>query len=510
MFAIEELIEEMDVRMENLKVFYPFFQLLKVSNPYKYKLPQLAIGVLHYLLNEGSLKSQGLTHGAISDFISEYLEKAWGACLDTEEVKEITSFALDKMQNDGANFSFPYYSFKDQEQRVKPIKIIEARPNASYTDVVYFITNDGLDFFLKTKEFLDRAALTTQLLMLRLQLERGNFDHALDQVKDINIRLQLIRSQKAEIVAYLNENTQASNRYIEYLDNIAQILSEQEELFTGCRDIVDKNQKEYQSKIDKKMLNEEDEKAFSILRATENELKLTMGHYRQLITINTELSNDFDRILDYKMRSALSERFDFKGILERIIQEDKPPEVIRFILEPLLQPNRNKQLNPLKALTPQKIFRKDKEELEEVKHTEVIELLLLDDLAEGRELHNFSIYARLLLDMLSLQESFTLQEWVDYIRAIDEAIVCNRDFIGFILALFRDKDRNDNIHLLDLQNMMQIEERELSILQQAFQNNPDRMGEKFHKIVITLSPEHENIELGYGITVTNMMFEGVI
>ncbi|MEA1961629.1 MAG: hypothetical protein U9N81_10235 [Bacillota bacterium] len=510
MFAIDELIEEMDVRMENLKVFFPFFQLLKVPNPYQYSLPQLAIGVLHCLLNEGSLKSQGLTHAMLGSFISEYIQKAWGEALHSEEAKEITTFVLDKMQNDGANFSFPYYSFQDQQQHTNHIKLIETRPNASYKDVVYYISNDGLDFFLKTKEFLDRAALTTQLLMLRLQLERGNFDHALNQVKDINIRLKLISSQKAEIIAYLSENTQATDRYIAYLDDIAQILNEQEELFDGCREIVDKNQEEYRSKIDRKMLSEEDKKVFTMLRVTENELKLTIEHYRQLIIINTELSNDFDRILDYKMRSALSERFDFKGVLERIIEEDRPPEVIRFMVEPLLQPNRMKQLNPLKALTPQKIFRRDKEELEEVRHEEVIELLLMDDLAEGRERHNFSIYARCLLDMLSVKERFTLQEWVDSLRFNNEDMIRNRDFIGFILALFGDKDRDDNIQILDLQKIMRVEERECSILQQAFQNHSAWMGDKIHKIVITLNPEHENIELGHGITMTNMMFEGVI
>jgi hypothetical protein len=110
---------------------------------------------------------------------------------------------------------------------------------------------------------------------------------------------------------------------------------------------------------------------------------------------------------------------------------------------------------------------------------------------------------------LGAQPSFSLQEWVDYLRSIDEDGVRNRDFVGFILALFRDKDRDDNIQLLDLQKLLQIEAREQSILQQAFQKNRARIGEQLHQIVITLSPEHENIALGHGITMTNMMFEGV-
>jgi hypothetical protein len=111
--------------------------------------------------------------------------------------------------------------------------------------------------------------------------------------------------------------------------------------------------------------------------------------------------------------------------------------------------------------------------------------------------------------MLSLRQSFTLREWVDELRASDETMIRNRDFIGFILALFRDKERDDNVHLIELQKILQIEERERSILQQAFQNNLARMEAEIPKIVITLSPEHENIELGYGISITNMMFEGV-
>ena len=96
---IKDVIEEIDSREENLKIYYPYFVINKKLQDEKNEidLNSVFIAILSYLLYTGKLNNRKIEYQDIVDFTEYFIYKIYNK--KQENVKEIVNKILDVAQN---------------------------------------------------------------------------------------------------------------------------------------------------------------------------------------------------------------------------------------------------------------------------------------------------------------------------------------------------------------------------------------------------------------------------
>src|SRR5690606_37873867 len=230
----EDFMEEIDPRLEQVKVFYPIIEILKrrkTNNEISGYTPELCFLVLSFLIYEGKLKYQGLTFQNIQAFIGKALERIFGRDFDDQTVRNLTSELLDALQNGGRNFVLNTYSFKTESFRDKFVKFIEIKQSEEGI-LEYFITEQGVEFYLKTKEFPDETKITINLLLFQKQMEKGAFGFAYETVRRLNMEVQKKKDRKFTILeSLMYGRLDRGEAYNNYHKSIILQFEEEAELF---------------------------------------------------------------------------------------------------------------------------------------------------------------------------------------------------------------------------------------------------------------------------------------
>ena len=228
---IKDVIEEIDSREENLKVYYPYFVINKKLQDEKTEidLNSVFVAILSYLLYTGKLNNRKIEYQDIIDFTEYFIYKIYNK--KQENVKEIVNKILDVAQNNGNNFTYEYYSLKEKENKDRHIKYIEIKLGEN-GKLNYYITPQGIDFYLKTKEFPDSAQITINLLLFRKQIEKGSFNYAYDTIKRLNIEVKKKSEQKELVLeALMYGGKEGIEEYNKYHESVEGQINEEEELF---------------------------------------------------------------------------------------------------------------------------------------------------------------------------------------------------------------------------------------------------------------------------------------
>ena len=126
---IKDVIDEIDDREENIKIYYPYFiitrKLKAEGENVGFDLTGVFIGLLSFLLYVGKLSGRKIEYKDIYDYIGYFIENVYNQKLKEDTLKQIVNLILDTAQNNGNNFLFTYYSLKEKEKKEKYIKYIE-------------------------------------------------------------------------------------------------------------------------------------------------------------------------------------------------------------------------------------------------------------------------------------------------------------------------------------------------------------------------------------------------
>jgi hypothetical protein len=232
-----------------------------------------------------------------------------------------------------------------------------------------------------------------------------------------------------------------------------------------------------------------------------------------LLNEAASLPREKEKIRLMRLNSAFSVRFGFEKELEKLITQNANPEGLKFFLEPLLIPDTKKSFNILKVFTPQKIATvpeesdEESEDFEEKLYTEKF-----DDVVNARVGNNFTFYVRSIIDLLSKTSHFDLNDWtLTLYKLYGTEAVKNADFISFIIQLNHFEKQG--------------KERVINLDAVKFKPNSETFTEKFDACYIEsllsimappslseiriLPQPNNDIELGYGIKVTNLIFRGI-
>ena len=518
MYNPREYLKDLDSRVDNIKTYQAFFEIANSLGKEKCPYDPFVIifGVLAFLFYEGKLAMRKIDVSALISFMRELLYEVLEVELNLDDAKELTFYVLEKMQNKGMGFNLGYYSPKYKSAREKNTKLIDIKLDEKADRIYYFITNDGLDFYLKTKEFIEESQITTSLLVFRAQIRRGSFGHALETVCELKIKVHRRLDYKNELLELLMFGAGEENeKYRQFHNSVNQLFEEEEILFNNVYELLTKVREEYLVKTNKRMLTKKDEESLQILTQIDQEMKETTFLHKMLLTEAASLPGEKEKIRLMRLNSAFSVRFDFEKELEDFVTENGNPQGLKYFMEPLFLPRMCKSFNMLKVFAPQKVSAASQdtdEKIIEFKAGAFREKL--DDQVNARIGTNFKVYAGLLIHSLLEKKEFTLQDWVLEIRrAYGESAFLNGDLISFIIQL-NLFEKDGGMRIIDLE--------EIRLRMYTHNGDPEENFDTVYlerllaqmtppnlsKICLESKPDEES-ELGYGIKITNIRFRGI-
>ncbi len=481
---IKDVINEIEDREENIKIYYPYFVITKKlrqeSENLGFDLVPVFIGLLSFLLYVGKLNGRKIEYKDIYDYIVYFIKNIYKQKINEENYKKIVNLILDVAQNNGNNFLFNYYNLKESKNKESYIKYIEIKLGED-NKLNYYITAQGIDFYLKTKEFPDSLQVTMNLLLFRKQIEKGSFNYAYDTVRRLNIEVKRKIEQKDLILeGLMYGGKEGIKEYSKYHKSVKEQFEEEEELFGEVSELVTNIYTEYLSKEGTKNLNEKENKTLVLIKNIERELNKAVSAHTKLLQEAIDMVKKHDEIIDIRAKSAFSEKFKFEEEFEKVISKINKPEKLLYFISPFLLPKKIKTFNPMKALEEQRLS-KNKTEEEIKEKIEIQEIETIDEKVSKRVISNFKFYFQSLLLLLKNKQEVSLKTFADFItKNYGKKTLYNGDFISFIIYLNSKK---------------------------YLKNGEDEIFSEFNFRTILILPKDEDIDLGNGLKITDIVFK---
>ncbi len=508
---IEDFTDEIDMRMDQIKVFYPIMELLrkrKLDQRYIELIPELSFLVLAYLIYEGKLKHRGLTFDDVEAFVSKALKRIYISGPEPEISRDIAFELLDSLQNGGRNFVQNTFSFKVQAYREKYVKFIEIKQAENGT-LQYFITEQGVDFYLKTKEFPEETKITINLMLFQKQMEKGAFGFAYETVRRLNMEVQKKKDKKYTLLeALMYGEMDSVEDYMSYHRSIVQQFQEESELFSLAINNVQNAFGEYIDRINAGKASDKELRAFTLIKIIEKEIGRAQTLHTELLKEAVTFTKEYDNVLGLRRKAIFTERFNFQREFERLVSHNETPELLKYIFEPLINPNVRKSFNLLRVLEPQSVVKSRLEDNMETEEEKDSDRVTIDDITRSRVKGNFIFYASRLLEALTEHKELDLKEFCSLlVEKNSEAAVYNGDFISFIIELNRDKQIGQQDRMLSFTDAAPKAEDDMKTIEEIFARAAYKVNpvSGINGITVTSYPDEE-IELLPGLKITNMIF----
>lgn len=510
---IEDFTDDVDMRMDQIKIFYPMMELLrkrKMDQKYLELIPELCFLVLAYLIYEGRLKHRGLTFGNIEAFVFKALKRINPLEHDSDISGDLAFELLDGLQNGGRNFIQNTFSFKAGNFKEKYVKFIEIKQSEDGA-LQYFITEQGVDFYLKTKEFPEETKITINLLLFQKQMEKGAFGFAYETVRRLNMEVQKKKDKKYTLLeALMYGDMDSGEEYMAYHRSIVQQFQEEAGLFNAAVKYVQDVFGEYIDRINSGRASDKDLRAFTLIKIIEKEIGKAQTLHTELLKEAVSFTKEYDNVLGLRRKAIFTEKFNFQREFERLATQNENPELLKYIFEPLIRPNVRKSFNLLRVLEPQSVLKSKQEDNEAAEGEKDPDRATVDDMTRMRVKGNFLFYAARLLEALAIHKELDLRHFCRLlIEKNSEASVYNGDFISFIIELNRNKDIGRHVRTVNLADELSQADDDMKTIEEIFtraMHKANAVG-KIRRITVTSYPD-EDIELLPGLKLTNMLFTG--
>lgn len=511
---VDDFLDEIELRLEQVKIYYPMMDMLrkrKMEEALIKIVPELCFLVLSYLIYEGKLKHKGIPFDQLEAFLWLALKKIYEKDFKQDGLRELTAEILDALQNGGRNFIINTYSFKTGSFKEKYVKFLDIKQTEQGL-LEYFVSEQGVDFYLKTKEFPDETKITINLLLFQKQMEKGAFGFAYETVRRLNMEVQKKKDRKYSLLeALMYGRLDFGEAYNTYHKSIVMQFEEESELFDVAMKNVSSAFSEYVERINKGEVTEKEERTFTLIKIIEKEVSRAQTLHTELLKEAVGFTKEYDTVLGIRRKAIFTERFSFLGEFEKIMTQNEKPEVLKYIFEPLINPQIRKSFNPLRSLEPQRVVKSKKEEKESQESSINEDRLTIDNLTRNRVKGNFIFYASKLLEALDTpSKQVCLQDFCDSLATkYTEDSIYNGDFISFIIEMNRDKKIGECSRIINFSDGKIEMDEELKTIEEIFIKAAlvARVEGQFNQVTVKSFPQEE-VEFLPGLKITNMLFIG--
>ncbi|MNI12240.1 hypothetical protein D3C73_654100 [compost metagenome] len=299
----------------------------------------------------------------------------------------------------------------------------------------YTLDEDGLELIFATKEFYSEFQLSIHQLVLRKQLEKGEFEGALRQINEMRIDVEALQDRMVKLEHELKRNIvseETFSRYKSLLEDIYLRLHMENEEFTELRDFV----KETKDRVHAEVIKQTDQRPYELILRISNELDQVHGEHSALFQQSIILKSQALETAKESLYYTGLDSFNFEqDIASLIFSTPLPLDSMKGILAPFLPIQETKQWSLLTVLAEQNIQEDGERQERDDRFLELEE--------DGDELRYQTVQKKLfkllmeqLLLLLKEQGQVELIEVVNRLREDERSVWLNeRAFYDFWIYL---------------------------------------------------------------------------
>lgn len=366
----------------------------------------------------------------LADFLQELSHKEID--LRPEEYQQLARDIIDTFRPPGGKKpSRVFYNWETRENDEIIYSILKTGDSDSALNKQYYTLDEqGLELVFATKEFFSEFQLSINQLILRKQLEKGEFIGALRQIDEMRINVESLRERMDNIHKEIQRSivsNQTYERYKNILEDINIRLKREHEEFEELKTFVS----DTKIRLGYEYSGEKEKKTYELILKIDFELGDVHGTHSQLLTESIELKNTALEAAKESLYYTGIQSFNIEHeIVQKIISTPLPVDVCRPIANPFLKMEQLNTWSPLAIFAAQRI-----EKGQVVQKPRTFAELEKEEQETNRYIQsqNFEYIIKKIIESLGESKETTLVEVSEYLKIKEPKLLDHRSFYDFWL-----------------------------------------------------------------------------
>ena len=447
-----EVLENYGERIGRLSIYEPLLELKRKrekdnsGNPIDYF--SLGFITLLFFFENMIIRNKEAGVNELAEFFYEINNGQID--LDMEGFRKVARNIIDVFRPPSGERNFKtFYNWEKGQEETIYYSILKASKSDIKSNTQYYtLDEEGLELVFATKEYFSEFQLSISQLLLRKQLEKGEFVGALRQIDEMRLSVENLKDRIYKIKHDINRNIvseETYKRYSELVEDINIRLVRENEEFDELESFVKdtKNAMEYEIKDDK------DKKAYELIIKIDKELDKVHSEHRKLLTDSISLKTTALVAAQESLYFMGLESFNFKHeITNRLISTPLPLESSRQLIKPFIFLEAHTSWSPISVFYEQRVGG-DKDEQKTYEFAEPIDEEVLNEYKDITR-HNFKKIMEIILKILGDKNEIELSQVIEYMKINHEHILDERVFYDFWIILHQVSpiliDKNEDNH----------------------------------------------------------------
>ena len=422
--SIKNITENYRERMERLALFDPLYVLERKSgkdnagNSIDYY--GLGLLTLLFFFENMLIRNKKTGVSALAEFLSELTQEELD--LTFEDYVKLSREIIQVFRpSSGKRNSRKFYNWETMEEEIIQYSILKASYFDAKTNTQYYeLDEQGLELIFATKEYFSEFQLSINQLILRKQLEKGEFVGALRQIDEMRMDVRNLHDKIYRIKHEIQRNIisdETFKRYESIVDDIHFRLSRENEEFEELKSFI----KVTKERLEHETHDEKIRKAYELILKIDKELGEVHYKHRNLLSQSIEMKTTALSAAQESLYYIGIDSFNFKDqITNKLLSTPLPLESSRRLVEPFLYLEKGELWSPLAVFAKQRI---EKNGLED-EGSSFIKPLEAREMKEEIEIQqrNFAYIMEIILEAMDDKDSITLEEVIHFCKKTNKKI----------------------------------------------------------------------------------------
>ncbi|TGA98908.1 replicative DNA helicase [Sporolactobacillus shoreae] len=356
---LHEIVNGYKERIRRLALFDPLYELeRKREQDHKNNeidMKGLGLLTLLFFFEQKLMRQYKAGARQLAAFLEKTAESQYR--LDPEDYERLARLIIQTFRpTTGKKRRYTFFNWETGQDDGIEYSILKAssfdlKTNAQY----YTLDEDGLELVFATKEFYSEFQLSINQLMLRKQLDKGEFKGALRQINEMHIDVESLVDRMTRLKHEIQRSIvseETFERYKQLLEDIYGRLNRENDEFKELRAFV----KETRERLYAKDVHKKETRTYDLVLRIARELESVHYEHTRLLDQTGDLKNTTLLTAQESLYYTGIQAFNFdQDLSAKIIATPLPLEAMAGILQPFVKVEENRQWSPLTILADQKI-----------------------------------------------------------------------------------------------------------------------------------------------------------
>ena len=253
----------------------------------------------------------------------------------------------------GKGIRYDYYDYENACDDTIVLNILKADTFDSVQQLQYYTLDEqGLELVFATKEYFSEFQISISQMMLKKQLEKGHFHHALRQVEEMRINVHTIKDNMHRIRHDIQRNITSEDTYSRYkrlIEDVNHRLTVEHEEFEALCAFVSQTRSAYSSEV----VTSGDDALFNVLTQIDNALTSVHAQHGGLLKESIELKSTALDAAAESLYYAGVTSFNFEQeVVSKMVAIPIPLMETRRLAQPFLKRKVMRTWSPLAVFEP--------------------------------------------------------------------------------------------------------------------------------------------------------------